>query len=291
MVNTIGLHRTGLSEKTTERFLTDAGAIYWFTKENYFLPDNWNKLGATRDGNEFILEQELRTIEIDGLRGGVMGTKRVVNTFVSLTANLVEISAQNFKLAIPGAQLEDWPPEAERDAAEDLPTHDKITRARNICLADYIDYVALVGDLSTDTCDGPAGEPVIFIIKNALSEESLNISTADEDEAVIALTLSGNYSYEDPDTEPWEILYPKEKFAANFTVTDSTTTDPIEGATISITETTETADTGIDGKASINLIPQTYNYTVNATGYTEATGTISIVDTSVEVPVELTETA
>lgn len=290
MVDTRSLKRTGLSEKTTERFLTDAGAVYYFDKEDYFKPENWKQLGATRDGNEFTLEQELREIELDGLRGGVMGTKRVVNTFVSLSANLVEVSAENFKLAIPGAELEDWPPEEERENPDDLPTHSKLTRSRNICLSDYVDYVALVGDLSQDTCDGPAGEPVIFIIKNALAEEALNISTADEDEAVIELTLTGHYSFEDPDTEPWEIVYPKEKFDVNFKVIDSSDDEPLEGAEIEITETGNTEETNVYGKATHKLISHEYNYTVTLDGYSEETGEITIDGESKDITVEMTST-
>lgn len=81
--------------------------------------------------------------------------------------------------------------------------HDVITGG-DIEDEDYIDNVALVGTISGKAKD------VICIVKNALADTGFSISTAPRDEAVPVIVFTGHYAAGDPDTEPWEVRYPRE---------------------------------------------------------------------------------
>jgi len=81
-------------------------------------------------------------------------------------------------------------------------THDVITGSQ-ITDDAYIDNVALVGNVSGKD------QPIICIVKNALADAGFSITTAPRDEAVPTLVWTGHYDPADPDTEPWEIRYPR----------------------------------------------------------------------------------
>lgn len=85
----------------------------------------------------------------------------------------------------------------------DTATHDTITGG-DIEDEDYIDNVALVGTISGK------GDDVICIVKNALADTGFSLSTAPRDEAVPVIVFTGHYAAGDPDTEPWEVRYPRE---------------------------------------------------------------------------------
>lgn len=94
--------RSGISSKTPERILIDAGAVYL----DYGLGTQ-RLLGATRGGNEFNLNRVARNIEIDGPKGPVKGLERVTEVGPQITANLIELSIENLIAAIAGANQSD----------------------------------------------------------------------------------------------------------------------------------------------------------------------------------------
>lgn len=183
--------RNGISSTTVDKFMVDAGAVYLNLGEA-----NERLLGATRGGNSFSIEQDVREPEIDGSPGPLTGTRRVVEVRPTLTANLLEITRENIMLAIAGSEATAYPDEAAA-------THDSIRRRRNITAADYITNIALVGTISG------SDEPVIFIIYNALQTDNFEIGTEDRDEGVLELTLTGHFDPADMTVEPWEIRYPR----------------------------------------------------------------------------------
>src|SRR5690554_4213736 len=95
--------RHGITEKTVENILIDAGAVYLnFNEEDERI------LGATREGNGFSIEQELRHLELDGARGPIRGGTRIINTIVTLTANLYELTVENIQAALAGSETEPY---------------------------------------------------------------------------------------------------------------------------------------------------------------------------------------
>ena len=192
------LRKTGVSAETVNNMMIDAGAVYFIRdgdESDLENPDVWEIFGATRDGNEFNVDQEFRMMPVDGVPGPSKGFKRIISVEATLTVNILEFTTDVLETAFPGATTEEWP--------EGEPTHDHIFRdAAKIELADYIDYVLLVGEKHC------TGEPIVCYIKNGLQDESIEVSTADEDEANPTLTFSGHFDVENPTREPWGILNP-----------------------------------------------------------------------------------
>lgn len=182
---------TGITTETVKRFIVDAGAVYF----NYGVQGSERKAGATRGGNSFVVEQDVKETEMDGAKGPVKGARRVIESRARITTNLIEMTADNFKKALAGADSTQYP---DATAA----THDSIRRSREITDADYIENIALVGTISgTDT-------PIICIIENALADGNLELSTEDREEAGLEIQFTAHYDPADLDTEPWEIRFP-----------------------------------------------------------------------------------
>lgn len=191
-----GLKTHGITRETVKNFIIDAGAVYYFSDEDYNTPENWKIMGATRGGNSFTIEQEIRAMEVDGAMGKVKGMDRIINVIPTIVANFIEMSPDQFLRALPGASAVDFPNEDS--------THRKITRALEIALSDYIDNIALVGRVNGST------QPFIGIIKNGLAEGNMEITTTHKDESVLAITFQGRFDPDALEEEPWEILYPKQ---------------------------------------------------------------------------------
>src|SRR5690625_2112278 len=188
----------GVTKQTPNRLLLDAGAIY----KNLTYDETkkeWTgvALGATSGGNEFSTEMETRQPEIDGIKSAIKGMEFVNEHNAQLVVNLKELTVNNLKDAIAAADIEE-------NAIEG---YDKIVPRANIQLEDYLENIAYVGRLSNNK------KPVIIILKNALSVEGLELSTEDNDEAVIPITFNAFNDFDDAMTEkaPYEIYWPKEE--------------------------------------------------------------------------------
>lgn len=107
----MGTIKSGITADTPERIFVDAGAVYL----NYGLPSE-RLLGATRGGNEFNLNREIRDIEVDGVRGSVKGLRRRIVCRPQITCNLIELSLDNLLKAIAGANSAETPVTAVVDA-------------------------------------------------------------------------------------------------------------------------------------------------------------------------------
>lgn len=180
----------GITTETVKRFVLDAGAVYLNYGE-----DNEALLGATRGGNVFLVEQEVREMPVDGARGPMKGARRIITIRPRITANLLEIDADALLVMLPGSAKTDYP-------SAEAKTHDAIKRIRDIIDGDYLTNVAIIGKISG------ADEDFIGIIKEALSDENMELTTADKEEGVIAVTFTGHFSPAKLSEEPWEIRFP-----------------------------------------------------------------------------------
>lgn len=185
---------TGLTTNTVNNFLINAGALYM----NLGLPDE-RLLGATRDGVTFTIEQDIAEIEVDGSPGPFMGGRRIIEVRPRIEATILEMTPENLKLAIAGADTADYTEEGAT-----APSHTQLTRNRGIAVSDYVANIAIVGSVSG------SGENFVGIIYNALSDGEFGLETADSGEAGVELTLTGHFDPANMDQEPWEIRIPKE---------------------------------------------------------------------------------
>lgn len=83
---------------TVKNLVLDAGVVY----VNYGVVGE-RLLGATTGGNTFVVEREVRVIEVDGVKGKTKGLRRIVTEDASLVVRLKEMSTENLVLALAGA--------------------------------------------------------------------------------------------------------------------------------------------------------------------------------------------
>lgn len=186
---------TGITPRTPENLLLNAGAFfksYDITKDT---PETAKAklIGATQGGGSFSAVPNVRKIEMDGCSGNVKGLETIDDWVVTMVANVKEVTVNNLKMALGAADSEPTTTPAN---------YTKITGKTDFDDTDYIDNLTWIGTLKGSK------EPVMIVIKNALSLNGLNLTVADKGEAVIPITLTGHYDPENMDDIPFEIHYP-----------------------------------------------------------------------------------
>lgn len=201
---------SGFTKKTAEHLLLNAGAYfknYDHKTDTYETAVAADKLiGATQGGGEFSAVPKVRQIEVDGVPGRAQGLEVIDGWEVYMKANVLEVTEDVLKMSLCAAEL-------------DSETNEKYTiiKGKNeIEDNDYIENIAWIGTISG------SNEPVIIIVKNALSTDGLKLATKDNNQATVATTFYGHYTQDDLETPPFEILYPKK-------ATESTGTEQNEG--------------------------------------------------------------
>jgi hypothetical protein len=183
---------TGIDTQTYRKFLIDSGDVrIGYTSQ----ASPGTLLSATRGGNVFTIEQEIREMPVDGAPGPVKGDKRIIKVMAKLKCNCIEHTPDIWSMALPGSVTTE---EAE---------YTEISRSADISASDYLTNVAIRGVV---TGAGIDGEYAILMIKNALCVGNFEVSMADKDEAVVALEFTGHFDPEDLDAEPWLLRYPGE---------------------------------------------------------------------------------
>jgi hypothetical protein len=197
--------KTGVTRETTERLVLDAGVIYlnWGSTN----PQKPQKvLGACRGGNTFAVETEWRDMPFDGVGGIVRGSRRPISVNVSLTANLVEISKDLIKIAVPGSEYNPAGTPAKDESGQTVAGEMQyvIKRVMDNVIPDFEYFnIAIVAKYSGTKA------PVVCVLKSAMANSNLELNFADADEAVMTITFTGTFDPEDIDEEPWEIIVPE----------------------------------------------------------------------------------
>jgi hypothetical protein len=183
---------TGITKETYRRFLIDSGDVrVAYTNE----ASPGTLLSATRGGNEFTIETELREMPVDGAPGPVKGDKRIIKVTAKLKVNCIEHSPDIWSKALPGS------------VTTEETGYTEISRSADIATSDYLTNVAIRGVV---TGAGIDGEYAILMIKNALCTGNFEVKMADKDEAVVALEFTGHFDPDDLDAEPWLLRHPNE---------------------------------------------------------------------------------
>lgn len=154
-------------------------------------------MGATSGGNSFTVEREIKVIEVDGAKGKVKGLRRITEHNASLTVNLIEMSAENLKLALTAADLSDV-----MDQSGTVKIADKVAPRDKILDSDYIKNIALVATVSG------TNEPCVIILYNALADDEIELELEDKEEGVLEVVFSAHYDPANLDQVPYEIRYP-----------------------------------------------------------------------------------
>lgn len=188
---------SGFTADTPKHLQLDAGAFlrnYDVSKDTWTTAKTTKLIGATAGGGSFSAVPNIRRVEIDGVKGAAKGLQDLDEWTVTMTANVKEITAESLKLALGAAKSE----------SATTPTgYTHVTGKNQIDDADYLDNLTWVGRLSG------SNDPVIIVVKNALSTNGLTISFADKSEGLIPVTVTGHYTADDLETPPFDIYYPK----------------------------------------------------------------------------------
>lgn len=187
---------SGFNAGTAKHLQLDAGAFlknYDPTSDTWETAKETKLVGATAGGGSFSAVPSVRRIGIDGVKGGAKGLEAIDEWTVTLTANVKEITADTLMLALGAAKSAE---------SQSPANYTKITGKSEFDDEDYMDNLTWVGRLSGTK------EPVIIVVKNAVSTNGLTISFADKQEGVIPVTVTGHYTADDLETPPFEIYYP-----------------------------------------------------------------------------------
>jgi len=188
--------RHGVTSTTFQKIIIDSGAVY----KNFVSPSSLGTLlGATRGGNEFVIEQEIREMEVDGAKGMVKEGRRITRSTAVITANFLTVDPALLDIALPGSIAGTFPLTTTPVAA----THDTVKRTLDIALSDYLTNVAIVGQMNTNL------QPVVVIVKNVLGDGNFTYSFTDNDETVLTVQFTAHFDPASMDAEPWEVFNPR----------------------------------------------------------------------------------
>lgn len=185
--------KSGITKQTTESLLLNAAVLYKGLKYDSE-QKKWSGelLGATSGGTKVNISSEYQEIEVDGAIVKVVGLTQKQGETGFIEANLVEVTADNLKMAIVGKEEE-----------SDVEGYTLLKTKALLEDSDYIENIAAVGTLSN-------GEPIIVIMENMLCTSGLEIDTKNKENAVMKVTFECHAGFEDDhDTLPISIYYPK----------------------------------------------------------------------------------
>lgn len=173
---------TGYTSKTADQFIVDAGALYKnLTFDSATMTYKGEPLGATSGGSTVKIDQEYRTIEVDGVFTDAVGTKVLSKSSASLEVNIKAITADTIKMGLNGV--------IKSGDGKEAPTGSQVVTGKGkLENSDYINNVALVGRYSG------SDKPIIVIFDNVLSDGGLEFSVEDNNEAVVTMTLKAHAS-------------------------------------------------------------------------------------------------
>lgn len=166
-----------LTLEQIEKIVMDTGVVY----VNYGLGGE-RTLAPCRGDNTFSVEAEIREVEVNGLKGKTKGLRRKIAENATLEVNLMDLSLENLKMALPGSRL----------------VENKLTNGWTIKSTDYIDNVTLIGKDMGDNYKK-------VTINNALMDESLSVAMNEDAESVIKLVFSAHYDLNDENDSLWSI--------------------------------------------------------------------------------------
>ena len=170
----------GLTESTPQQIQLDAGAFFKNfdpKTDTYADAKSAGKcLGATQGGGTITIKPTFRQISVDGAFGRVKGLADVGAWECSISATLIETTAENLRLGIGVASIE----------KSTTPTGYNIIKGKSgVEDSDFVDNITWIGKLAG------SDKPLMFIIKNGLNEDGLSYQVQDENEGKIGVTFYG----------------------------------------------------------------------------------------------------
>lgn len=149
-------------------------------------------LGATQGGGSFSAKPTITPVEVDGVPSSAMGMEEVDGWEVDMTANILEVTADNIKYALGAANI----------ANTTDGKYQKITGKNTLDPEDYLDNVTFLGTVSG------FDEPIIIQIYNALAVDGLNINPQDKKSTILTTKFKAHSAVDNLDEAPFAIFVP-----------------------------------------------------------------------------------
>ena len=157
------------------------------------IEDGTNIIGATRGGGSFEATPTFRQIEADGLRGPVVGSTRNDMWVVKMRGTMLEITAENFALALAMAEV------TSNGNIKNVKVHTEIQDE------DYITSLCWVGQTAYGA--------MLINITNALNVNSATFTFTDKGEGTLPFEFQAHAEGFDEDYAPFEMLFLEEEAA------------------------------------------------------------------------------
>lgn len=157
------------------------------------IEDGTNIIGATRGGGSFEATPTIRQIEADGLRGPVVGSTRNDMWVVKMRGTMLEITAENFALALAMAEV------TSDGNIKKVKVHTEIQDE------DYIPSLCWVGQTAYGA--------MLINITNALNVNGATFTFTDKGEGTLPFEFQAHAEGFDEDYAPFEMLFLEEEAA------------------------------------------------------------------------------
>lgn len=146
-------------------------------------------LGVTSGGINFTATPSFKDFgeDMDNVPKNTMELKRTEDVEVKASGTFATVDGNSVKMLIGGADVNGA----------------KITPRMELAVTDFKD-IWLVGDYSDDISEENGGYIAIHML-NALSTGGFQIQTADKDKGKFAFEFTGHFSYNSPNTIPFEV--------------------------------------------------------------------------------------
>lgn len=147
-----------------------------------------NCLGATRGGGTFTATPSSHSVEADGRRYDFVGGTRVDSYEIKLKTTLIEVTPENFMLALGSA---------DKTVSG---TKTTVTLRTDLKDSDYIENLCWIGDTSKGL--------MLICLKNALNTAGVSFTFEDKGEGTLPLEFSAYQgNVDDYDKAPVEIVW------------------------------------------------------------------------------------
>lgn len=189
---------SGLRVETPSNLVLDAGAIFANIDVEDLEATGWDAaiaaataIGATRGNATFNANRELREVDVNGTLGAVRGLVFRNEVRPTLTATLIEITAENLGRMIAGGQSS---PVGEFSRFSGQEIED----------ASYFNNIALAA-----TVIG-SDEPLVLVLFNVLVHTSPDFEFEDHNELGVEVEFVAHFPLEDPRNELscWRVYRP-----------------------------------------------------------------------------------
>ena len=154
------------------------------------ITDGTNILGVTRGGGTFTVTRDMRSPEIDGMRYPFKGSDYVDSTDAALSTTLLEITADNLKIALGSG--------VKTATSTNVTT---VTMNTAIATTDYLTNICWVGDIAD-------GDMVLICLNNAINTADLTYTYTDKGEGTLGVEFHARQgAVDDYDTAPFEVVF------------------------------------------------------------------------------------